>query len=215
MGIFYFPCNFVYWRKVPEHEKFKNEILKILHDNSHFMHGHHLIYNGITTQGDKTFQNKLKSHHEMFNSVVWDSIEELVKKLNDRENFQKIPLGESIVKSCWISQYNKNASVSCHNHSPEIPQIQHFIDGKMFRSTFSMIYIINDDNERNQTEFLEPSMFGNNISKSAETRFNTRDVEEIGEGTVLIFPSNLYHQVNSIQRPGRIIMSFNILSTFN
>ena len=215
MGIFYFPCNFVYWRRIPNHENFKKDLLQLLENNSGYFEKHPLIEKGNSTYFNDNFSESVIQYDEFINSVVWESIDELIKKLNNRENFEKTRINKSLISNCWCSKYDKNSSVSCHNHSSDIPQAQHFINNETYRSTFSLIYIVNDENEKNQTEFLEPSMFGNNISSSAETRFKTCNVDEIGEGTVLIFPSNLYHQVNPMPKSGRIILSFNIISTFD
>jgi len=43
-----------------------------------------------------------------------------------------------------------------------------------------------------------------------ETEFDTSLVDEISEGTVLIFPSSLHHRVDLMKKPGRIIMSVSI-----
>jgi hypothetical protein len=215
MGIFYFPCNFVYWKKIQNHEKIKKGLLQLLENNSGHFEKHPLVEKGISTYYSKNFSKSISQYDELINSVVWESIDELVKKLDSREGFQKIKIRKSLISNCWCSKYDKNSVVSCHNHSADIPQAQHFIDNEVYRSTFSLIYIVNDENEKNQTEFLEPSMLGNNVSSSAETRFKTCHVDEIGEGTVLIFPSNLYHQVNPIPKSGRIILSFNVISTFD
>jgi hypothetical protein len=214
MGLFYFPCNFVYWKKIQNHEKFKKELLQLFENNSEYFKKHPLIENGNSTYQSKNCSECIKHYNEMTNSVVWEPIDELIKTLNERENFEKIKISKSIILNCWISKYGENAVVSCHNHASDISQPHHFINGESYKSTFSLIYILNDDNERNHTEFLEPSMCGNNVSTNVETRFKTCDVEEIREGTVLIFPSNLYHQVNPTPKAGRIILSFNIGSNY-
>jgi hypothetical protein len=174
-----------------------------------------LVENGKSTHNIENYEKLLRQNKDLIDSVVWESIDELVKKLDSREGFQKIKIRTSLVLNCWCSKYDKNAYVSCHNHSNNISQSQYFVNNEVYRSSFSLIYIVNDENEKNQTEFLEPSMLGNNVSSSAETRFKTCHVDEIGEGTVLIFPSNLYHQVNPIPKSGRIILSFNVISTFD
>jgi len=192
-------------------------LLQLLENNPEHFEKHSLIEKGISTYSSINFSKTLLQCDELINSVVWESLDELIKKLDSRENFKKTGINKSRISTCWCSKYDKNSVVSCHNHSDVTPHSQNFIiiNNEQYRSTFSMIYIVNDENEKNQTEFLEPSMLGNNVSSSAETRFKTCDVDEIGEGTVLIFPSNLYHQVNPIPKSGRIIMSFNIISTFD
>lgn len=57
---------------------------------------------------------------------------------------------------------------------------------------------------------LQPSSHGVNVHEVLENVFDTSFVKEIGEGTVLVFPSNLHHEVTTIVKPGRIIFSANI-----
>jgi len=215
MGIFYFPCNFVYWKKIETHQQIKQEILDMLENNPEYLSNHSLVNNGKSTYGKSEFMDYITQNNNLINSIVWKPIQTLLDELNSRRNFDRIRIPESVLLECWVSKYDENATVSCHNHSSDAPQAHHFIDEKMYRASFSLIYIIHDTNERNQTEFIEPSMCGTNVSMSAETRFKTEYIEEIGEGTVIIFPSNLYHQVNSMSKSGRIIASFNIGSIFN
>jgi hypothetical protein len=45
-----------------------------------------------------------------------------------------------------------------------------------------------------------------------ETGFDTGMVKDIKEGSVLIFPSTLYHYVSSVKIPGRITIAINLTS---
>ena len=71
---------------------------------------------------------------------------------------------------------------------------------------FSGIYII-DQKGKNQTSFIHND-FG-----YLDTCINTKNIEDIGEGTVMIFPSHLLHYVNPVDE-SRCTISFNITSTF-
>jgi len=203
MGIFYFPCNFVYWRKVPNHKKLKDELMPIIDKSSIFQ---------PTTSG---FGADYFKDHPLIQSVVFDSINELVKILNEREGFEKTEIEDSVVTRWWYAKYDdKGGGCACHNHNPDSMQSHQFINDKVYRSTFTVVYIINDSNPQNATEFLQPSQLGINSCKSAQTLFRTSHVQDINEGTVLVFPSNLYHQVPQTETPGRVILSFDVSSIF-
>jgi hypothetical protein len=85
-------------------------------------------------------------------------------------------------------------------------------DGIHYRSSFTAVYIINDPNEKNSTSFMQPYTLNTSIDGVRDVCFNTSDNNEIGEGSVLIFPATLHHEVKKMKLPGRIIASFNIFS---
>jgi hypothetical protein len=84
----------------------------------------------------------------------------------------------------------------------------------LFKSSFSILYIVNDNNVSNQTEFIQPSSHRVSAYGRSETRFSTSNLKEVGEGSILVFPTNLYHQVGHMIEPGRVIISANISSCF-
>lgn len=217
MGIFYFPSQFVYWKRIKNHKNFKDKLLNII-DNNISLKEHALIDNGVSTYNKRDENgidiNKIivESNKDIIDSVVWETLDSALKELNDRQNHDKIDILESRIIGSWISLYDNNGTVDIHNHESYTTRI---IDGKEYKHTFSMIYILKDDNERNQTVFLNPQMCGVSTSKILETKFDTGNIKEIGEGTVLVFPSNLYHYVKSITKPGRIVLSFNIMSLYH
>ena len=56
---------------------------------------------------------------------------------------------------------------------------------------------------------IEPGKYLNNYRPSNVVSA-AGDVTEIKEGSVLIFPSSLYHHVNPCKVPGRITISYNM-----
>jgi len=107
----------------------------------------------------------------------------------------------------WISVYDTNATVSLHEHISSDVMIKGNVK---YKSAFTLVYVVKDPNERNTTVFTEPYMLAKSMHGMCETDFDTSLVDEIGEGTVLIFPSSLHHRVDLMKKPGRIIMSVSI-----
>ena len=203
MGIFYFPCNFVYWRKIPDHEKIKSELLPLVKKSP------------MSQPNREGFDDNYFDNNPITKSIIYDSIDELVKVLNSRKGFEMTEIKESILTRWWFARYDDvHSGCACHNHNPNSMQSHQYINGKMFRSTFTIVYILNDDGPANVTEFVQPSQLGINASKSAQSLLKTSQINEIGEGTVLIFPSNLYHQVPQAFGEGRVIFSFDVSSIF-
>ena len=211
MGIYYFPSNFVYWRKLPNHEIVKSKILSIIENNKSKLCDHNLVKDGNTTHYHDSFnQSILNENPDIVKSVVWDSIEEVLETLNSRNDSPSVNITKSKIDNMWMSQYDTNSTVEMHEHYSSTNCFDS--EGNPYKSSFALIYIVNDPNEKNTTEFVQPYMMSTSVHGMAETHFDTSKKEDIGEGTVLVFPSSLYHKVNQMKKPGRVIMSFNIFS---
>jgi hypothetical protein len=212
MGVFYFPTDFVYWKNIDEHNNFKKELLNQIENNKQMFSETPYI-----DKGEGTVQNSLglwiiENNPTIMKTVVWNSLDALLKELNSRPNHKPINIKSSFISNCWFLKYNSGATTSLHCHNDDNPSIVK--NNKIYKCVFSFIYIINDDNEKNQTEFIQPTMSGTNVSERCDVRFKTSEIEDIKEGTIMIFPSSLYHQVNVMSKPNRVIFSGNIYSTF-
>lgn len=215
MGVFYFPTNFVYWRQVPEHHIFKEKILKFIKE-----HPNHLRSNGLIKGGKTSFKNRdvegfFRGYKEFMKSVIWDTLDEAIREIDSRENTPETKIKSSFLYQCWCTTYTKDSIISFHNHQTVGREILTFDDDKKMLQSFSMLYIINDESDTNYTEFIQP--FSSAVSSHAETThvFDTSKYKDVGEGTVLVFPSNLYHQVLSMTKPNRVIFSCDIVSDFH
>jgi len=211
MGIFYFPCNFVYWRKLPKHEIYKSKITETIDSNRYNFLNHKLISNGLSS--DRKSPNnigiEILKNKEIIDDVVWKTLDEMFNVSNARENTVNMNISNSIVHRSWISIYNEKSTMATHEH---YDQNVVNLNGIVYRSCFVLVYIVKDPNERNTTVFTEPYMLAKSMHGMKPICFDTSLIDEIGEGTVLIFPSSLHHHVNMMEKPGRIIMSFDIFS---
>jgi len=213
MGIFHFPSNFVYWRKVPKHCIFKEKILKYIAENPDGHRQHNLIGKGLTSHGNLKSENFLKNYKEFIDSVVWDTVSELLKELNSLKNTLPVDISESIIRQCWYTVYKTNSNISIHNHEG-MGRETHLINNAKFLQTFTVLYIINDENEKNGTTFVQLSSETPSTQLEKTIEFKTSNLKDVGEGTVFIFPSNLNHEVMSIPKGGRVIFSCDVLSRF-
>ena len=213
MGIFYFPCNFVYWRKVPNHETYKKRLLDLIKDNESEFKSHDIVSLGKSTYYAHSLNQRIKEENpDMIKDVVWDTLDEILGVLNSRENTPKVDIKTSIMTNVWFSKYNENSVVSLHEHYSDSNPLT--LGNDMYKSSFVIVYIVNDPNKINETEFVQPYTSSNSLHQMREVRFATRRVDDINEGTVLIFPSTLYHEVARMKISGRVILSFNIYSKF-
>lgn len=210
MSLKIFPTNFVYWEQIHEHEKIKKELLSLIsnYEKLHEEHSEGLI-NAITSYACHDIHNYI--HSDILNKLIWKPLENLLKKINAAPYDFNLHYKKSIISESWYTKYNKDGMFNVHTHQGE----GEILNGEIYNTTFSIIYVLKDENEYNSTNFIVP--FGNNIShisRDREISFNTSNEKDIREGTVLIFPSSLHHEVLPVKIPGRISLAFNVRSVF-
>jgi hypothetical protein len=219
MGIFYFPANFVYWQKVKDHDKIKDRLIDEINkrETCDAVRNKDILLN----KSSSDYHSKTNDITNCFTetaikNVIWEPLDRALEEMNSRKHATKVVVNESYIVSAWYTRYESNGSMKMHTHSSG----SYIKDGKIYTPTFSIIYILNDKNEFNSTVFTE-TVSENSISvmgpsyvnnRETENHFQTRDVKEISEGTVLIFPSSLYHMVDMTPIPGRITIAINIAS---
>ena len=218
MGIKYFPTNFIYWESVENHQKIKSILVdKISKIENFYKHldpkklgltNAHTNYTGIE---NNNFIEVIDDN-SIIDELVWKPIDNSLLEFNSLPNFDKIELSDSIIVSCWYTNYDKNGSFNIHAHYDNHNVTLH--NGKYYRPTLSLIYILRDENDKNSTEFIIPGSAPLSIIPHQQIMYDTGNNKEIKEGTVIVFPSSLYHQVKDVKIPGRITIAFNIASTF-
>lgn len=211
MGVFYFPCNFVYWRQIANHQIYKKRVIDFIERYKHKLREnfrHDFISGGLSSYSLNEVNNQLEYENpDLIKEVVWDTINETLKILNARENTTKIEITKSILHELWLTEYSENSTVAMHEHIVNDVVIKNDIK---YRPSFVLVYIVKDPNVRNTTIFVEPYMLAKSVYGMKETLFETEKEEDIGEGTVLIFPASLHHRVDMMRKPGRIMISFAI-----
>lgn len=208
MGIFYFPCNFVYWKNIQNHSEIKNKLIPKIHKiRDKYESDKYGIYNGITSYTDQS-NDILNGETDIINQIVWDPLDAVLKELNSRPNCLPITIEKSFITESWFTEYETGGSFNHHTH------MGHAIrkDNRIYIPSFSLVYVLHDENTLNSTEFLQPTPLYVSTEYEVQTTFDTSAVNDIKEGTVLIFPSSLYHGVKSVKLPGRITIAVNVYS---
>ena len=134
--------------------------------------------------------------NEMKDKIIWKCLQEMVSETNCF-TFQEIMNAK--ITEYWFSVYEKGDFQEMHQHRT-LPALK---NGKMYYSTFSMVYILNSNEEENSTVF---SLTDSNIPYYPMVKnfdFHTGDVKEIKEGTLLIFSNQLNHYVLPVKTNGR------------
>jgi len=205
MPHFKFPCHCVYWSQVDEHENIKSNVLPVINDiasqleDSNPFKACRLITN---------FSKPSKFlDANMIQEIVWKN---LTKMLYETNCCYKNPT-DFMIMQYWFNKYEKENFQEVHSHFG-LPQK---IRDRLFYPTFSAIYILHSEEKKNSTLFTvdDPVIPFHPIFDKIE--FNTGDIDEIKEGTIIIFPNSLKHSVLPVNLDGRITIAFNIACSFS
>lgn len=217
MGIYNFPANFVYWEHLENHQEIKKLFLnEIEHLRRKFEFNENGIVNGSTSyengdinNDDTTIVNFLKKTNTVNSNLVWKPIDNAIREINLGRIQNPIMLKHSFIHSAWFTEYKKNGTFNYHTH------LGHglALNDRQYIPSFSLVYILHDENEDNATTFMNPSSMYVSTEQTFQHDFHTGQIPEIKEGTVLVFPSSLYHCVQPVEKPGRITIAINIFSS--
>jgi hypothetical protein len=212
MGVFFFPSEFVFWSDNPQHIGVKDELMKNIQTIEHkFDDNTQMTLNASTSfneecSGNATFLNE----PHILQELVYKPFGEMIKEYNKRNELFTINIDKCVVEEGWYTKYKEGGSFGLHNHDDYSIKI----GSDVFKSSFSIVYILNDPNEKNNTEFFVPSMCRTSATLEDQYTFYTSNVPEIKEGTTLIFPSSLYHEVSPCLKPGRITIAYNMKCSY-
>ena len=213
MSFYYFPNEFVYWDRVENHLEIKNELLPLIKEktkkvkNNPF--GNCKFNTSYYRNGDiHDKENSFLMNKKMLDLIMF-YLEKMTKKYKNNFNTNNINFKNMAIPSGWWNVYDIDQFQEEHDHVTE----PRYINGSLFYSQFSVIYILHDDNDESSIVFRKngPSPF---LPPYNENVFRTNEIKEIKEGTILIFPSNLRHLVKPCIKPGRVTIAYNICMSF-
>jgi hypothetical protein len=205
MSLRIFPAQFIYWSSVKNHSKIKEKYYPLILKNKN-EYGSKFIetvnkrwncdcYSSFFSPKD----TKNIFDNDFLNEVIWDPFDEML------DEFIKFPINlpipipkQSNISDIWYNHYDKGMYQEVHNHSPNNKVVH-----------FSGIYLM-ELNEDNTTTFVYKNEC--KLYSSVSNIFNYK-TKHIGEGNVIIFPSELLHYVNPSLK-SRTTVSFNIVSEY-
>jgi hypothetical protein len=181
-----FPAPFIFFYEVPNHEEIKARILEKIQDGESLKRSSNLESNSNvnTSYWDEDLTRWLGSS-DFLKDIVWEPLDALL----ETEAVPKTPK-VSTLRDIWVNQFEAGSWHGTHIHST---------------SDFSGIYVVSLEGE-NPTSFISPG-------DGSSLFFSVKETKEVKEGTVMLFPSRLLHQVNPAQGP-RISIAYNVVSTF-
>lgn len=212
MPIFCFPSEFVYWESSDKHDELKSELLpKILalKDTNEGNPWRASIVNSSFDYDVDAHNDKNDILNDLFvmEHVVKRPINNLFAHLSKAFPFK---IEDLFVKNWWWNYYDRGHFQEQHHHNGE-PLMK---EGKLFHPVLSVIYILHDDNISSNVLFTKTAPIPLH-GTSRDLTFDTGDLNDVKEGSVLVFPSGLRHCVRPCSVPGRITLSFNVYANLS
>ena len=200
--------QFLYYRTLPEHDYIKKRLMpKILEQEEKFISNNINLQNAYTnfSKGDKWIKHSnFLIEPSIVNPIVMQTIDIVISYMKKNNILPIPPYKEYFVTNSWYTRYDTGGNFDYHSHGHS----QSVINGKVAHTAFSIIYILNDQNDTNSTVFTSHDR--NYLSIADILELDTAELTHIKEGTVIIFPSNFHHKVKPVKIPNRIVLSYNI-----
>ncbi len=198
-NLYNFPSQFVYWESIEQHEEIKKNIFQKIIDHSNtlnqlyknrddleYYNNYMCKTNYFLNDNNDNFLFNLLEEYNYLNLIIWNVIDNLLE--NKNLNIVQYPKKSNIGK-IWYNVYSPGGYHDMHTHGAH--------------EGFAGVYIL-DLNEKNTTTFFTSG------NKFFEKTFY---LEDISEGSVIIFPTNLIHSVRPSLK-NRVTISFNINCSF-
>jgi hypothetical protein len=213
MSFYRFPSNFVYWCNLDEndHKRIKEYLVPKIEEEEKNNEDRKDVFKLLGSGANTNYNKRLPCLYEkdILKTVVWDPVDDCIKKHNETDNF-KISLKNSSILNAWYTSYKKGDFFERHHHKG-FPIIPHG-ETEYHYPTFSLIYILKDENKESSVVFTDTVDY--KFTPDIDVEFDTGHKEDIKEGTVLVFPAHLVHAVRKVTTDKRITVAYNIGSTF-
>ena len=209
MPLYQFPSEIVYWTRVKEHESIKSKLLQKIDEIQATEKLNNPFDCTMTTNFGKLKRDVSTIHNFLDQECIQKMFVQPFKEfLNDTNVFQIKPKNFTIYQY-WFNKYNKGDFQEAHDHC-----VSNFEDNSY--PTLSGIYILKSDDEPNSTTFEIKDKKGIPFHPTkSKMVFDTSNVDDIKEGTLILFSSTLSHMVKPIKTSGRVTIAFNIACTFD
>ena len=206
-----FKRDFVYYTQVPNHQKIKERLLTTVKEQEQSKES--WPESNAETSYFKEKNNQILRESYILDSIAYEPMDQMLAELGEIcPESTPAPTG-SFVHSIWYTIYHQGQHQEIHNHGPACNEIR---GGKEYHVLYSGIYILEmPENVRNTTVFTRARPQFGNVVKVDRENINTAQIEDIKEGTVLLFPYYMDHFVQPLEEyESRVTIAFNIMSTF-
>ena len=211
MGIYHFPSEFVFWTENEKHTELKDELVEKINKDAQIHKQNTVgVKNAVTNYTNNEYCQFLNDT-TLLENVIVEPFKEMIKEFNSRMNVDRLNIKNIRIGSTWYTKYKTDGYFGMHSH---LPSSSILYNNELYQRSFSVIYILNDKNTKNSTEFFVPSACRTSAFNTPHYQFNTGNVPDVKEGSIIIFPASLLHHVFPSIEPDRIVISYNIDCTF-
>ena len=209
MSIISAPSEFLYFDKIKDHNEIKAKIIGKIYN---LLKSDEIKINKpfekciFTTSFNKDEINNFLQEKSITEKIVWEPLDKLINKYNKLHIF-KLKLSSSIITDCWFNSYEKANFQEIHEHKGK----PIYKNNNIYTPSFSIVYIVEDNNERNSTVFRFPTtdFIWNFITR--DNLIDTSKIKNIKEGSILIFPYTFSHFVIPVMK-SRVSIAYNLAS---
>ena len=209
MSIISPPSEFLYFDQIKEHDEIKEKIIDKIND---LLQTDEVKENKpfkdciFKTSFNKDKVNRFLLDDFIVKKLVWDPLDNLICKYN-KLNVFKLSVSSTIITSCWFNAYENTNFQEIHEHKTK----PFAIFNNVYTPSFSLVYILHDENLSNSTVFKYPTTdFIWNFIKG-NNKIDTSKIKNIAEGTILIFPYTFQHFVTPVTK-SRVSIAYNLAS---
>ena len=209
MPFYQFPSEIVYWTRVKEHESIKSKLLQKIEDIQTTEKLENPFDCTMTTNFGKLKKDVSGIHNFLDEECIQKMFSDPFKDfLNDARVFQIKPTS-FVLYQYWFNKYNKGDFQELHDHTE-----LNFEPGSY--PILSGVYILKSGDEPNSTSFEIKNKKGIPFHPTKKKMvFDTSDMDDITEGTFMIFSSTLAHRVKPIKTDGRVTIAFNVACKYD
>ena len=203
-----FKTDFIYHQRINNYEEINESILEKISDLDG-TEGRTWTYSKCKTSYHNGENDFLRDDYYL-KDMVWDPYDRMLT--GDRDVipfFDNNRPKSSGISEIWYNIYTKGEYQEIHNHSTPSTNL----DGDIYDCSFCFIYIVElPDGEKNTTVFTKVQPM---LGASTANRVNiaTSEIDELGVGSVIIFPSHLDHYVLPFWSDGRRVTVSGNIST--
>jgi hypothetical protein len=197
---------------VTEHDKLKDKLLPTITQIHSRMRNLPFLYCDVVSSfkcPQAEIVNSFLREEWVEETLVWKPIFQMLEKVKSTSGMRNINPDGLIIESGWYNIYDEKIYQEMHNHDGNV--IIH--DNKQFHPFLSIIYVLNNPNELNDTVFRinESPCY----PRKSAINFDTSTEPGICEGSVIIFPSDIPHMVKPSIKPGRVTIAYNVYASFD
>lgn len=210
MASYRFATPYVFWTQVNNYKEINEQVLaQIAATHGNEKTGWSLCDTVTSVNNTLEYNNFLQDPLYLKN-ILWDPLDQMIEECFDVWGNSSIQPVSYRVSNCWYNIYQKGDHQEIHDHSGSAYDDKD--DGYAWMPAYSVAYVVKAGG-KNSTVFTN-KQYCPGVPGCTRMNFDTGEKEDIGEGTVMMFPSYLDHFVLPSNIDGRVTLTYNIVAKY-